>query len=61
MQKLASLGEKQFSVIAYGHAQELQEALLIECPNLARGCGFEYVRASDLGGNKLLLIDIPHG
>ena len=59
--KLAGLGEKRIPVFAYSAALELQDELFREFPKLRDGGGYELLRASDVGGKELMLIDIPQG
>lgn len=58
--KLAGLGEKQFSVFAYGTSSELQDELIREFPKLANMGGYELLRAPETGSRELVVIDIPH-
>ena len=58
--KLAGLGEKRFSVFAYGTSLELQDELIREFPKLANGGGYELLRAPETGSWELVVIDIPH-
>ena len=60
MLKLAGLGEKRFSVFAYGSSAELQDDLIREFPKLADGGGYELLRAPETGSRELVTIDIPH-
>ena len=57
--KLAGLGEKKFAVYAYSTAGELAREFYEEFPKLQDAGGFELLRASDVGGKHLVLIDIP--
>lgn len=57
--KLAGLGEKRFSVFAYGSSQEVQDELVREYPKLIDAGGFELLRASELGSKQLEPIEMP--